>query len=93
MKTSTYENESLAGAVDTSDNVRVRYRVRDRAPGVYKEVKTVVCGVSVRLRMRGDNRIAIEINRGNPRFFSQDEAFNFLGGLKTLVNETFKADY
>jgi len=89
MKTSTYDTESLAGAVDTSDKVRVR----DRTPGVYKEVKTVVYGVHVRLRVRRDNRIAIDINRGNPRFFSQDEALNFLGGLKTLVNETFNADY
>jgi hypothetical protein len=89
MKTSTYDTESLAGAVDTSDKVRVS----DRTAGVYKEVKTVVYGVPVRLRVRRDNRIAIDINRGNPRFFSQGEALNFLGGLKTLVNETFNADY
>jgi hypothetical protein len=88
MKTSTYDTESWPTA-DTSGKVRVR----DRVPGVYKEVKTVVCGVPVQIRVRRDNRLDISLNRGKPRFFSQPEAIDLLNGLKTLVNDTFNAVY
>ncbi len=68
-------------------------RQRERAPGVYKEVSTVVNGVRVFLRVRRDNRLDISFNNGKPRFFSRDEALDFLCGLNRLVDDTFNNLY
>ena len=66
---------------------------RERAPGVYKEVSTVVNGVRVFLRVRRDNRLDISFNNGKPRFFSRGEALDFLNGLSRLVDDTFNNLY
>jgi hypothetical protein len=68
-------------------------RLRERAPSVFKHINTVVNGVPVYVRVRRDNRLDISFNRGKPRFFSRDEALDFLSGLKCLINDTFNSDY